>query len=94
MLFHTPIKVDIFEIYYYNKLWTFVKPKIWFKLCTELKWTSQQKMIPLFKEKQLAESWAKVKGAILIEVLPQKIPCDHPVFKFGENLFFNPQSPI
>lgn len=88
--FTLPSKVNVLEIYNYNKLWTFVKPKIWFKLSLESEWKTQERMIPLFYNKELAENWAKVKGALLIEVIPQKIPHNHPLFRFGKALFLTP----
>jgi len=83
-----PVKIDFLQIYNNSTLWTIVKPKIWIKISTEGIWTPKNSLIPLFVKKELAENWAKVKGALLIEVFPSKIPKYFTdVFKFGEEIF-------
>ncbi len=65
-----PRRADFTEIIKYNQLFTFVKPWSWYKLALDGEILFREKK-PLFLHKELAENWAKVKGALLIEVNPK-----------------------
>jgi|GEM_PF-1254465 len=82
-----PLPVDLSQLYNFRKLWTFVKPKVWYQLSLGEKWVPKERKIPVFTEKELAENWAKAKGSLVIEVLPYKFPENLEVFKFGEKVF-------
>ncbi len=80
-----PQEVDFNFIFRLKQLWTFVKPWMWYKLSLE-EILYFQKPLPLFTEKELAEKWAKIKGALLIEVLPNFLDPDGRYQIFGQKV--------
>jgi putative RNA 2'-phosphotransferase len=84
--FTPPFKISLTQVYNFKKLWTFVKPRLWYKLCLDEKWSPREGLFPVFTEKELAENWAKAKGALLIEVLPYKFFEDLEIYQFGEKV--------
>ncbi len=82
-----PQKIKLSQVNKYTTLWTFVKPKLWLKISTEGIWKPYNSFIPLFKNKELAQNWAKVKGYLLIEVIPRLINPDVNAFVFQEEIF-------
>jgi len=84
--FSPPEPTEIWQVYNFNQLWTFVKPKVWLKISIDGIWKPRAGYIPLFASKELAENWAKVKGALVIEVIPKKIEKTE-ILKFGEEIF-------
>jgi len=82
-----PQKIKISQIYHYNTLWTYVKPKIWYKVSLEGLWKPYNSFIPLFTNKELAQNWAKVKGSMLLTVFPKLISSEANLFSFGEKIF-------
>lgn len=71
-VYFSPPKVIPFKriLNNYNKLFTYFKPKLWYRLSLEGEITFKEKL-PLYPEKELAENWAKVKGALVVEVNPK-----------------------
>ncbi len=82
-----PIKIEKYQLYYFNNFWSFVKPKIWLKISIDGIWKPYNQKIPLFVDKELAENWAKVKGALVIQINPKFIPDDTEILQFGDNIF-------
>ena len=71
-VYHPPEQVELSTLFKFNTLWTFVKPKVWLKISIDGIWKPRAGYIPLFASKELAENWAKVKGALVIEVILRK----------------------
>ncbi|WP_038055528.1 hypothetical protein [Thermodesulfobacterium hydrogeniphilum] len=82
-----PVKINLSQIYNFNNFWSFVKPKIWLKISIDGIWKPYNQKIPLFADKELAENWAKVKGALVIQINPKFISEDTEVLQFGDNIF-------
>ncbi len=82
-----PQEIKILQIKKYTTLWTFVKPKIWFKISMDRIWKPHHSLVILFLDKELAQNWAKVKGCLLIEVIPRLINPDVNAFVFQEEIF-------
>lgn len=80
-----PRKANFSEIIKYNQLFTFVKPWTWYKLSLEGEIFFREKH-PLFLDKELSEKWAKVKGALLIEINPKLLNPQWSYEIFGESI--------
>ncbi len=80
-----PREVNFSEILKYNQLFTFVKPKLWYKISLDGEILFRQKH-PLFVERELAENWAKVKGGLLIEINPKFLSRDWKYEIFGDTI--------
>ena len=92
---HSPLtQANLDTLLKFNTLWTFVKPKIWWKISLEGWWRPVNKKIVLFADKELAENWAKVKGGILIQAFPHKFPEWINFFKFGDEIFLAEELPF
>ncbi|MEZ0344291.1 MAG: hypothetical protein ABWJ99_05775 [Caldimicrobium sp.] len=83
--FSPPKEVHFSEILKYNQLFTFVKPRFWYKIALDGE-VFLRESHPLFVERELAENWAKVKGGLLIEVNPKFLPKDWKYEIFGETI--------
>jgi len=93
VFFSPPTPENIRQIYNFTKLWTFVKPKAWLRISIDGIWKPRQSMIPLFTSQELAQNWAKVKGALVIEVDPRKLDSKI-VFNFQDSIFLVPEIPF
>jgi len=81
--FSPPKLVTLPEIIKFNQLFTFVKPRLWYKLSLEGELNLRERL-PLFVERELGEGWARVKGALLIEVNPRLMKEEATYELFGE----------
>jgi len=72
--FSPPAPGNFSQFYNFNTLWTFVKPRAWLKASINGFLKPYQDKIKIFVDKELCEKWAKVKGALLIEVVPPLLP--------------------
>jgi len=88
------IKTNLSDVKKFNTLWSFVKPKIWLKISIEGEWKPVNKKIVLYANKEIAENWAKVYGAIVIQVFPHKFPEGLELLKFGEEIFIVDRLPF
>lgn len=85
--FSPPREINFSEIvkFKYNPLFTFVKPRVWYKITLDGE-VPLKDWHPLFVERELAENWAKIKGALLIEVNPRFLPEDGKYKIFGDTI--------
>ncbi len=88
-----PCKTNRDSILRLKQLWTFVKPRMWYKLSLE-GFLYFQRPHPLFVEKALAENWAKVKGALLIEVIPNFLDHEGSYQIFGNSIVLTTNLPF
>ena len=93
-VYHPPEQVELSTLFKFNTLWTFVKPKVWWKISLEGWWKPRHQKIVLFADKELAENWAKVKGALLIQAFPYRFPEYIPLLQFGEGIFLIEELPF
>lgn len=92
--FYSPPQiVDFNFIVRLKQLWTFVKPWLWYKLSIE-EMLSFRNSLPLFREKELAENWAKIKGALLIEVIPKFLDPEGKYQILGHNIVLSETLPF
>lgn len=85
--FYSPPRIiDFSEILKYKQLFTFVKPKLWFKISLDGEILFRENH-PLFVEKDLAENWAKAKDGLLIEVISKFLPSKWNYALFRESIF-------
>ncbi|MGC8872147.1 MAG: hypothetical protein ACP5QC_04640 [Caldimicrobium sp.] len=80
-----PKEVPFSDLFKYNKLFTFVKPRLWYKLSLDGEINFKERH-PLFLDKELAENWTKVKGALLIEVTPKFLSPNLTYELFGDSI--------
>ncbi len=91
--FSPPINVELWQLYNFNKLYSFVKPKIWIKISIEGIWKPYNQYIHMLADKELAENWAKVKGALVVEINPKAIPKDTQILSFRNSIFLTDKLP-